>query len=135
MTQLFNRTSWLVRGNNQKIKRNLVRVINTPRIYIPASLRFQDNFNFWITNEEPLRTYSAVHPEYTTRKFVSKLLPSPDLDGRRLLCPQYPGIQGNGDLVLIMSMIDARPVELCVLPLQTVIQDQASSVQDQRVST
>jgi len=88
-----------------------------------------------ITNEVPLRTYSAVHLEYMTRKLVSKLLPSPNLDGHPVLCLHYPGNQKTcWDFVFVMST-DARPVELRVLPLQIVVQYQASSVLDQKVST
>jgi hypothetical protein len=68
------------------------------------------------------------------RKNVSKPLPSPNLDDRLPLYPHYLGNQESGD-ALVLSMIDAMPVELSVLPLQTVVQDQANYVQDQKVST
>ena len=74
-----------------------------------------------------------------TRKLVSKPSPSPNLDGRPLLYPHYPENHKIGVLigafVLMMSAIGAPPVELSVLPLQTVVQGQASSVQDRKVST
>ena len=88
---------------------------------------------FWITKEALLRTCSVVHLEYTTRKIVSKPLPSPNLDGHLPLCPQYPRDRHGDEAFFLMT--DAMPVELCVLPLQIVGQDQANSVQDQRVST
>ena len=85
----------------------------------------------------PLRTYLVVHPEYTIRKNVSKPLPSPNLDDRLQLYPHdYPGNQEeeSGD-TLVLSMTHGTPVELSVLPLQTVVQDQANYVQDQKAST
>jgi hypothetical protein len=98
-----------------------------------------------ITNEGPLRTYSVVHPEYTIQKHASKPLPNPNLDDRLPLCPHYyPGPhyhpenqqESNGALAIVwLTMTDGIPVELCVLPLQNVVQDQASYVQDQKVST
>lgn len=91
-------------------------------------------YKFWITNEGFLRTCSVVHPGYTTRKHVSKPLPSPNLGDRLPLYPHYPGNQESGG-ILFSLMIDGMPVELYVLPLQTVVQDQASYVQDQKVST
>ena len=112
------------------------RVISIPPPS-PSSVLVSDDLKFFesITNEGPLRTCSVVHPEYTIRMHVSKPLPSPNLDDRLPLCPHYPENQEKSGGALVLSMSDGMPVELCVPPLQTVVQDQASYVQDQKVST
>lgn len=61
-------------------------------------------------------------------------MPSPNLDDRLPLYPRYLGNQESAD-ALVLSMADGVPVELSVLPLKTVVQDQANYVQDQKVST
>jgi len=93
----FNRASCFIRGNQKiGILSEFRQNLSFPRSPSPIS---EDDSNCLITNEGSRHTCSVVHPEYTTRKLVSKPLPNPNLDDRPPLYLHYLENRETGVLV------------------------------------